>query len=213
MKKELVFALIGFAAVGCNGSPDSTQAADVSSITQVNQAAAPADEPVVVADVPALPAELPEVVASPVPTPTPVTLSYKKLIKTVAPQTGWVTKTYTATGSCGVYRGNTFCWDDGVKVLQWTVNTNGGYTYGPFGYTYFKHGIDAYGHIDYCEGSCESDYFVSPVLVDRYIESQFLGNTAAEVLAAGVGAQLNCTLTGDHLDCGQFAVDLDPAVQ
>lgn len=140
------------------------------------------------------------------PSVTTVTGSYFTKTKSEAPITGWSTKTYTAQGSCLVYQSKTYCWDDGLKVLQWT---SGGHTYGPYGYTYFGVGTIANGSQTFQgQGALVSDLAVSPRVITASMESNMLVSSST-VLTTGAPTSVTCTDDGSTLNCGTFSIDLN----
>ena len=140
---------------------------------------------------PATPEITPPQAAQPeVITPKTVTLSVFTLSKTAAPVNGWPTKTYTAKASCVMFNGQSFCWDDGLKTLMWSQNN---FTYGPFMYSYF--GQSAQGP---CSGGCTDDADTSPKVMS--------GQAVNDIFNLGVRADVECTETDGHLDCGTFTI-------
>lgn len=132
-------------------------------------------------------------------------LTYYKLSKTVAPVNGWITKKYTATGSCVVYLTKTYCWDDGVKTLQWTSNN---VTYGPFTYTYFgMQGTAAsWGP---CNGNCGSDLMPAPRVISATLENNIGAAVINNVFTNGAAVNVNCTETSGQLNCVDFVINLN----
>lgn len=134
-------------------------------------------------------------------------LTYYKLSKTVAPVNGWITKTYTATGSCVVYLTKTYCWDDGVKTLQWTSNNN---TYGPYTYTYFgmKGNASSWG---LCNGVCTSDLMPLPRVISTTLQNNIGAAVINNVFTNGVAVPVTCTETDGQLNCIDFVINLNQA--
>jgi predicted small lipoprotein YifL len=126
------------------------------------------------------------------PVPVKVSLTYFSLSKTVAPVNGWVTKTYTATGSCVIYLTQTYCFDDGIKTLTWVSNN---FTYGPYTYTYWQNGNN-----QPCNGGCLVDTFATPV-VGGLVQTE-----VNKVFNLGVSHAVECDETDSKLDCGDFVI-------
>ena len=143
-------------------------------------------------------------------------LTYYRLSKTVAPINGWTTKTYTATASCVEYLTKTYCWDDGIKTLQWSSNNN---HYGPYYYTYFGLLTKPNGTPGVCNGACTSDYMPAPRFISQAVESNIGvtggGMTGAQVINAvftqGTAVPVSCTETDGVLNCIDFAINLNQA--
>lgn len=130
-----------------------------------------------------------------------VSVTVFKLQKTEAPVNGWVTKTYTASGSCFIYSGKTYCFDDGVKTLQWTQNN---VTYGPYTYTYWSRNASL-GH---CHGGCDSDYFTTPKEMTNNVVTAVGNQNINAVFNQGQSSALSCEDNGQTLNCGQFLINL-----
>lgn len=142
------------------------------------------------------------------PSSTPqIHLTYYSLSKTVAPQSGFPTKTYTAKGSCVVYQSVKYCWDDGLQHPL-----IGGYTYS---YSYWSLGFDTLNRITICGGSsgadggCQSDLMTSPRVISGAVASNLSTSSINAVLTTGTPKNVNCTDTNGTLDCGDFQVDLN----
>lgn len=199
--------LTGLMSEGCGQSPTPAELAAAPVITQdANPITIPADPETV------------DPVSEPLP-PPPVgvstfSLTYYRAAKTVAPITGWSTKTYTAVGSCVVYNANTYCWDDGVKTLTWNSNN---LQYGPYTYSYFGLGIDSMNRLDICNGGCPvNDAMIAPRIVSGSIGTQFKDDstvkTGFNAVMAGTGVPVTCFEDSRTLNCGDFTVDLNQAV-
>lgn len=117
------------------------------------------------------------------------------LSKTEAPVNGWSAKTYTATGYCFTYMTKTYCADDGIKTIDFTVNN---FRYGPYTYTFW--GVDQ--NNGPCYGGCASDGLTTPkettVAVDQTIVSQ--------IFSSGLSQTINCQESDTNLDCGAFSI-------
>lgn len=130
-----------------------------------------------------------------------VTLHQKSF--TEAPVTGWSTKTYTSNGYCAEVNGKTFCWDDGVKTLQWT---SGGFTFGPLTYSYF--GVmsnPVNGSPLSCHGGCSGDYVFTPTIPDVGLNN-VIGTAVSDLIANGAQSTITCNIIGNDLDCGTFTL-------
>ena len=134
-------------------------------------------------------------------------LTYYKLSKTVAPINGWITKTYTATGSCVVYLTKTYCWDDGMKTLQWSANNH---TYGPYTYTYFgmQGNATTWGP---CNGACTSDLMPAPRVISAALQNNIGAGVINNVFTNGQAINVNCTEQSGQLNCIDFVINLNQA--
>lgn len=177
--------------------------------TDANKAAAPA------ATAPAEPGATPESVPVPAATAQPsggggstnIPLTYYTLSRTSAPQAGWATKTYTATGHCVVYVTKTYCWDDGVKTLAW-VDFSGTH-YGPFCYTYWNMSQDAVGWSK-ANGGLAQDLMPTPRLISSALSTN-IGAANITAMFAGAATQVQCTESATAVNCGSFTIDLTQA--
>lgn len=152
-------------------------------------------------DLPAAPAP------SASPAPVSMQLTYYTQTEVRAPQAGWPTKTYTSIGHCVVYLGDTYCWDNGVQVLQWTLNSS---AYGPFYYTYWNMNQPASGSWGHSSGGLTSDLMPSPRLITSLVATRMGGMGAVNtVLTNGQATTVNCTETAGILNCVDFAIDLN----
>lgn len=146
--------------------------------------------------------------SNPEPGATPVTVTYYSKTKTSAPISSWSTKTFTATGSCVNYNSYIFCWDDGIKTLQWTSN---GHTYGPYTYTYW--GIK--GTLGSCYGGCTGDLMTQPRVLSNSLIAQLnisandTGNTVNGVFTTGTPKTVNCSLLNGVLNCVDFVLNMN----
>lgn len=134
-------------------------------------------------------------------------LTYYRLSKTVAPINGWATKTYTATGYCVVYLTNTYCWDDGVKTLQWSSNNN---HYGPYTYTYFGMQGNA-SNWGPCSGACGADLMPAPRIISATLENNIGTVNIQNVFTHGTAVPVSCTETNGVLNCIDFVINLNQA--
>lgn len=134
-------------------------------------------------------------------------LTYYKISKTVAPVNGWITKTYTATGACVVYLTKTYCWDDGMKTLQWVSNNH---TYGPYTYTYFgmQGSAASWGP---CSGGCTSDLLPAPRVISATLENNIGSAVINNVFTNGVATNVTCTEQSGQLNCIDFVINLNQA--
>lgn len=133
--------------------------------------------------------------------PENVTLTTYTLSLTEAPVNGWVNKTYTATGTCTQYNAKTYCWDDGVQIIDFTSNN---FRYGPYTYTFFRLQSGPAN----CYGACVDDLLVQPTLIEGNVEAAINVATVSNVLANGTPETANCTKTGNTIDCGDFSVEV-----
>lgn len=122
-----------------------------------------------------------------------------------APINGWPTKTYTATGYCAVYTGLTYCWDDGVKTLQWQNNST---FYGPFTYTYWNMSQNSVGYSS-AHGGLVQDLMATPRVIGQGIGVNLVSalSTVNAVLSTGTATSYNCVDTAGNVDCGNFVID------
>lgn len=130
-----------------------------------------------------------------------VTLFQKSF--TEAPVSGWPLKTYTSKGYCAQVNAKTYCWDDGVKMMQWTSSS---VTYGPFTYSYF--GVmpnPVNGSPMSCHGGCSGDYVFTPVIPDIGL-TNVVGTAIGDMLAHGAQSTVSCNIVGHDLDCGTFTL-------
>lgn len=122
---------------------------------------------------------------------------------TEAPVSGWPLKTYTSNGYCAQVNTKTYCWDDGVKTMQWTSSS---VTYGPFTYSYF--GVmpnPVNGSPMSCHGGCSGDYVFTPVIPDIGL-TNVVGTAIGDMLAHGAQSTVSCNIVGHDLNCGTFTL-------
>jgi hypothetical protein len=110
--------------------------------------------------------------------------------------------TYTAQAACVVYNSNTYCWDDSIHTLS--VHNGGSFDY--FHFTYF--GLDDASGLSQCSGDCNVDPFTQPRLIDSDITNLVGVNAVSEVFSQGTPTTVNCTLSGNQLNCVDFTVNL-----
>lgn len=198
--KTLTAALALIALTACQQVP-ATDGSSVSTLQAVPETTAAPEAPVAV---------LPVATPTPTPTATPAStnLTYYSLSATRAPVNGWATKTYTSTGSCVVYQGNTYCWDDGMKTLAWS---SGGNNYGPYTYSYWNAGTWGGGQISFnIGGVMETDLMTAPTLVTHNLEINLNSRAApTTVLSTGTPHAVVCTENSGILNCGAFMIDLN----
>jgi len=132
--------------------------------------------------------------------PQALSVTYYALSRTEAPINGWPTKTYTATGYCAEIQGYTFCWSDGLKTLQWTVNN---FTYGPHRYNYFELSSNG-ANAQTCHGGCQDDFMASPKFVSNLLLQVLDPNKVQDVFDHGTPSTMNCTLEGGNVNCGSI---------
>lgn len=169
--------------------------------------------PAQVVDTPIVAAPIDPVVPDPgtsasVSSPVSVTLSVFSNSKTVAPINGWGGKTYTAIGYCTVYLSDTYCWDDGMKTLQWTANS---FTYGPYTYSYFNVNLRANGTLGSSNGGMYSDAITVPTIVNVHLTNLInAGDSAVADVLAGTSGNVDCTKESNgNLTCPGFVVDVN----
>lgn len=134
----------------------------------------------------------PTATATATPTPT-VSVTYYSLTHTVSPNGGQAFKTYTATGYCLIYNSETYCWDDGIHVINFIGGAVGNYTY--FGLS--------------CNGTCATDVATSPVQVDQSFTGQIItGVTVSGVLSGGTATTVTCNDDGSgSIVCPSFTIN------
>jgi hypothetical protein len=143
---------------------------------------------------------------------TTVSVTYRKLTKTTAPVSGWITKTITMTGACLDYQTRTYCWDDGLKTLTWV---NNGTTYGPYRYNYW--GLMVANPYGLCFGGCTSSLMTAPTFISAQLGNNILnssndtGNTINQVLNTGTPVAQTCTDDNGTLTCPDFTINLNQA--
>lgn len=137
-------------------------------------------------------------------------VTYYKLSATVAPLGSYPTQTYTGTGYCVVYKSSTYCWDDGVKTLQFTVS---GTVHGPYTYTYWSLGPTSIGNgWGQCSGGCTGDIMTSPLYMSTDVNNNLPSSVSAtKVLTTGTAVVNTCTEDNQVLNCSDFTVDLNQA--
>lgn len=180
---KIFILILAFSMVACKGGGGAGAATD-----SAKQPIAAPEEPVVPVDPGG-------------PTPEAVTLTTYTLALTEAPVNGWPLKTYTATGTCTQYQAKTYCWDDGMQVIDFT---SGGFRYGPYTYTFFRLQSGPAN----CYGACVDDALVEPTLIEGDVEAAINVATVANVLANGAPETANCTKTGNTIDCGDFQIEV-----
>lgn len=118
-------------STGCGKLPNIE--IPVTTTTQPSQASAPSVTPALAPQITTKsPSLLPD-------TSSTVSLTYYSITKTKASTAGGSSQSYTATGSCTVYQDITYCWDDGLHTLKWSISVSymfwqqfsGGGTTGP----------------------------------------------------------------------------------
>lgn len=151
----------------------------------------------------------PQVIPPVVDTGVDVSITVYAKTASEAPVNGWATKTYTATAYCAQYSGSTYCWDDGVKTLQWTNNN---FTYGPYKYTYFNLSKNATGWT-ISHGGLQADLMAIPTLIDNtlVVNMTYALSTVNAVLSTGSATTYDCVDTDGIVDCGNFVIDTTQA--
>lgn len=134
-----------------------------------------------------------------------VSITYHSLTKTFAPVNGFSFKTIQMTGSCVIFSAKTYCWDDGLKTIQFS---SGGNNYGPYKYSYWGLGAN-HGP---CWGGCTSDSMTEGSYVDGSLQANLnssqanTGNSVNEVFNLGTTTQVDCDETSDKLTCGSLVI-------
>jgi hypothetical protein len=139
---------------------------------------------------------------------TGIALTYYSKTMTEAPVSGWIYKTYTATGSCVIYLSKTYCWDDGMKTIDFTANQ---FHYGPYTYTYWGMGLKSTGSPwGPCYGGCEADLLAQPTIMTNPILIALPNPSGVtEMFFQGTSTQVTCTESNGLLNCGDFTIDLN----
>lgn len=141
---------------------------------------------------------------------TDVSVTVYSKTMTAAPQAGWATKTYTATGYCANYNSKTYCWDDGVKTLSWSDFS--GNHYGPFTYTFWNMSKNLVGWSS-ASGGLQADLMPIPRWVNTTLSNN-LNNPMASVntvVSTGSASNYDCVDTDGIVDCGNFVIDTTQA--
>jgi hypothetical protein len=190
---------------GCGQAPSATESADIASANP-NQAI-PISQPV------SDPTSSPTPSASPSPTSSPIAVTVYTKSTTVAPVNGFPGDFVTLTGSCVVYSGNTYCWDNGVQSITTTVShltTTSYYFFWTIGQ------MSVNGSLNICWGACPYDIMSVPTLIDttltNNIQSSFAvdheaQSTPSAVISSGTQTHVSCTENNGLLDCGTFTID------
>lgn len=143
---------------------------------------------------------------TPSPTTTPIVVTAYSLTKTLVTVSGGPNNgmTLQGIGMCAVVSGDTYCWDDGLKVLPGNVT----------GYTYW--GLNqAFLICPNVAGGCADDLMTAPTLITANVTSKLHQNfgfssyrSSSEVVTNGVPTDYNCTedVTA-KIDCGTFIID------
>lgn len=129
-----------------------------------------------------------------------INVTYYSLSRTEAPVSGWLNKTYTATGYCAEILEKTYCWSDGLKILQWTYNN---FQYGPLKYNYFEAHTSG-GRAQTCYGGCVDDYMESPKLITAQLLQVIPAEDIQNVFDHGDQNQMSCTLNETTMTCGSL---------
>ena len=138
------------------------------------------------------------VVATATPTPIPpptVSITYYSLAQTRTPNSmAYPTKHYTATGYCLAYGGKTYCWDDGVQIIDY-----GGGTIGY--YSYWELVVENL--------TTTQTPVTSPFLVNQAFTNNILpGGGSVAAVNAGTSTTVSCTDDGAGvLTCPTFTLD------
>lgn len=143
--------------------------------------------------------------------PSNIALTYYTVTNSVAPVTGFPSKTIAMKGSCVVYLTKTYCWDNGVQEIDTTVS----HLTSQFYYTFFSIGSvnQSFGE---CYGGCHYDLMSQPTYVDTRVTNTINQSvnvdheaqaTPATVLSTGVATSVNCAAANGVLNCTDFAID------
>lgn len=198
---------------GCGQAPSAGDAAEIASVTPLDSV--PISQPV--SDPTSNPTPQPSTLpsASPSPTASSIALTVYTKTTTIAPVNGFPSDDVTLSGSCAVYSGNTYCWDNGVQSITTTVShltTTSHY----FFWTIGKMSIN--GSLNICWGACPYDIMNVPTIVDPTlalnIESSYADDGEAQstptlVISGGTQTQVSCTENNGLLDCVDFTIDLN----
>lgn len=134
--------------------------------------------------------------------PVTVTLTVYSDTDTIAPISGWPTKTYTVTGYCVDYLAVTYCWDDGMKTLQWT---SGGNSYGPYTYAYFNVNRRIDNSLGSSNGGMYSDALVAPTIVNTHVLNLMQAGGLNPVVVNPVN--VDCSVNDNIVTCPTFTID------
>jgi len=137
-----------------------------------------------------------------------INLTYYSKTETRIAQAILPSKTYTSTGYCLIYLGETYCWDDGIKVWQFTQNN---FTFGPDYYSFFNMGEKNNGDYEPTGGGMTKDFMSSPIKIasNGNFRLNMLSATVDDVLK-GTRNFISCTESENgNLDCGTFQVDVN----
>lgn len=137
--------------------------------------------------------------------PQSIPLTYYTESTTQFPISGSPTLSYTALGSCVVYLGTTYCWDDGIQSITQVISHNTFTTY----YTYW--GADDFnGNFNICNGGCKLDPMASqPSVITQGVALNVGNSKINAMLTMGTPHAVNCTLSGSTLNCVDFVINLN----
>lgn len=202
----LVICVAGVMTAGCGKAPEVTERE-----TPPASAIAPAVEPAIAPLV---------VVADPTPTPVPTfSLTYYTASVTRTPQPAnysWIN--YTSIGYCAVYNSKTYCWDDGIHVVNFPIVA--GHTFLTWYQSYWNicAAYIAGSTFEYCGGDegrednngvelvTTDDLMVTPILMDQAITINVPAGALNAVLH-GTPNTVSCSETDGIVDCGTFQID------
>lgn len=156
---------------------------------------------------PSGPGAAPSPVASASPTPAPIALTYYRDDVSRAPLAFYPAHGYQASGSCVVYEANTYCWDDGMKVLSFTQN---GVHVGPFTYSYWNLSQNTVGWAP-SGGAMQNDLMESPRIIGVTLQTNLPTGAVQTVFTDGTPIDVSCVLNAGLLDCSDFVIDLNQA--
>lgn len=141
------------------------------------------------------PSPAPSPTPAPQPTPNPLIVT---VYTDTMPYTWPNGQSGQMIGSCVVYSGQTYCWDNGFQT--WNFGTYYSYE------TYFNIGVDGTTTHDCSRGGCDVTIFTDP-----YANNPTAGVAgAAHVFDVGQQTVVTCTLSNTDVDCGTFTIDQGP---
>lgn len=129
-------------------------------------------------------------------------LTYYTLVVNETVTQGGSSYPVTVTGHCVNYNSEDYCWDDGWQTNPGLTNYE----------TDFWGLCDNGGMIGQCSGGSSTDPVVTPYTwtsMSGYLTTP--PHTPTEVYASGIATNVNCTVTGTQVDCGDFSFDTSSA--
>lgn len=121
------------------------------------------------------------------------------------------TTTAVMKGSCVVWGNDTYCWDDGIKVVSVAQGSRPAelFNFSFWGMTSANVALNVpYGA---CSGNCQVDFMTTPNLMTASLETAASDSfdTVRDVLANGTAKTVSCTHHDSELDCGDFVIALN----